>query len=207
MNPQIEIISDYRLSVPFREILELQRRLLGQLNFRLNFVRPGAFFDDMNHRFFSLAFLTLLFSFTVAPVSGAQPVPFRGSFSTTFQSVAVFPLVYVQVSGTGNATHLGRTVTTSSDQIVNVLTGEVTATYHLLGASGDTLILQINVQATPTPGGLLINGNWQVAGGLGRFANATGGGTLNGEAIFTGPDTGLDHFTLTGTISSLRQSK
>jgi hypothetical protein len=159
----------------------------------------------MNLRILTLAFFAFLVS--LAPNSQAQStVPFRGTFSTTFQIVFDYPLVYVEVAGTGTATHLGRTVTTSSDQIVNLLTGEVTATYHLIGASGDALILQINVQAAPTPGGLLINGSWQVAGGLGRFAHASGSGTLNGEAIFTGPDTGLDNFTLNGTISSPAQS-
>jgi hypothetical protein len=40
-----------------------------------------------------------------------------------------------------------------------------------------------------------------VTGGTGRFAGATGRGTMAGTAMFLGPDGGVGTFTLSGTIS------
>ena len=138
--------------------------------------------------------------------AGGQ-VPFKASFSTEFTSVAAYPLVYVQVAGAGQASHLGSTLIGSTDQIVDLSTGIVTATYWLTAANGDQLAVSLLVHATFVPDGLAISGGWTALGGTGRFANATGGGDLEGFATFTGPDTGVDHFQMTGFISSPGKSK
>jgi len=63
------------------------------------------------------------------PASARDQVPFRGSFSTTFQSVLQFPFLYVTVEGQGNVTHMGLTSAFTDNQVVNLITGSTTATY------------------------------------------------------------------------------
>jgi hypothetical protein len=51
-------------------------------------------------------------------------------------------------------------------------------------------------------GRVTFEGTYEVTGGTGRFAGATGSGMLIGSAVFTGPNNGVGSFTVTGTISS-----
>ena len=152
-----------------------------------------------------LAALTLAFANFSAFAGPA--VPFKAAFSTAFQSALAYPFVFVQVAGEGKASHLGQTAIESTDQVVDLENATVTATYYLTAANGDQLVVAVSLNALFVTGGLQFGGNWQAVGGTGRFLNATGSGTLEGAALFTGPDTGVDHFILTGSISSVGSAK
>lgn len=129
-------------------------------------------------------------------------VPFKGHFSTVFESVLAFPFLQLSVSGHGNASHLGATTAVTTNQLVNVIDGSATATYTLTGANGDKVVLATSFQATNVPGGVTFAGTYTVAGGSGRFAGAMGSGSLTGSATFTGPSSGFGSFSVEGTISS-----
>lgn len=147
-----------------------------------------------------LAAVTLAFAPQSAWAKGQ--VPFRATFDTEFDSTVVFPIAYVQLTGEGNATHLGLTAVETTNEEVNLLTGAGTATMHFTAANGDEVVMEFVMVFLPTATGFTFTGNWEVTGGTGRFANATGSGTLDGWATFTGPTDGVGHFTMTGTISS-----
>ena len=138
----------------------------------------------------------------------AQPdkeVPFRAAFTTEFESVVEFPIAHIAVVGEGNGTHLGKATAVTNDQVVNLVTGVSSATYTFTAANGDTVVLEMDFQSSPVDpisGGVTFEGTYAVTGGTGRFAGATGSGTLIGSAVFTGPNNGVGSFTVTGTISS-----
>jgi hypothetical protein len=138
------------------------------------------------------------------PVASAndQEVPFRGSYAGT---VAFTGPATVHFSGTGYATHLGRSVNDGEAEITgpsadcpggmaNVNTETLTA------ANGDTLTLISDDVACPvSPGVLQGMGSWWVSGGTGRFRNTTGSGTIDGQSDF---NQGVFEFELTGSLSA-----
>jgi hypothetical protein len=131
-----------------------------------------------------------------------KQVPFRAAFTTEFESVLVFPIAQITVIGEGKGTLLGNATAVTSNQLVNVLTGFSTATYTLTAANGDTVVLEMVFQTTFLPNGVTFEGTYTVTEGTGRFAGATGDGTLIGSATNTGPTNGVGSFTVSGTISS-----
>jgi hypothetical protein len=133
-----------------------------------------------------------------------KQVPFRAAFTTEFESDVIFPIAHINVIGEGKATHLGKATTVTTDQEVNLITGQSSATYTFTAANGDTVVLEEEFQSIVDDTGTRVTfeGTYEVTGGTGRFAGATGSGTLIGSAVFTGPNNGVGSFTLTGTISS-----
>jgi hypothetical protein len=138
----------------------------------------------------------------------AEPkqIPFQASFDAEFQSTVAFPIVHVTVQGTGQAQLMGRSKAVTENELVNLITGAGTATFTLTGANGDTLVLEDTFETTPPDAGgaFTFGGTYEVVGGTGRFAGATGSGTVTGSAQFTGPaaDAGVAEFTFDGTVSS-----
>jgi hypothetical protein len=112
----------------------------------------------------------------VGRAAGATELPFRGSY--TFNTNGVFtPPSTLTINGTatGHASHLGRFTATFVD-LVNTTTATSTGTYSLTAANGDQLF-------ATTAGGedQFIPPNIShvtliatIAGGTGRFADATG---------------------------------
>jgi hypothetical protein len=150
--------------------------------------------------------LALLVAGTVAlaPLTlwGKDQVPFHASFNTHFDSTVVLPIAYVEVTGCGIATHLGLTTVGSINEEVNLLTGVGTATFHIKAANGDELVMEFVMSFVPTETGFTFTGDWSVSSGTGRFVQATGTGTLEGWANFTGPTDGVGFFAMDGTILS-----
>ena len=88
-------------------------------------------------------------------------------------------------------------------EVVNLATGEGTASYRFTAANGDDVLLTFVLLAIPTsPTAFSIEGVWQVTGGTGRFEGASGSGTYVGQAEFVGPADAVGTFALEGTISS-----
>ena len=156
---------------------------------------------------------TLLMAAPIAatPPLSAEPkqIPFRASYDAQFQNTLAFPIVHVTVQATGEALVLGRSQAVTDNEFVNLLTGAGTATFTLTAANGDTLVLEDTFHSTPPDAGgaFTFAGDFEVVGGTGRFAGATGGGTVTGSAQFPGPaaDGGVAEFSFDGTISSPRK--
>lgn len=133
-----------------------------------------------------------------------RQVPFNAAFTTVFVGEGNFPIDRITVLGQGQATPLGTATAATTNQLVNLQTGEATATYTFGAANGDTFVVEEKFQSTfdQMAGRVTFEGTYVVTGGTGRFAGATGSGTLSGSAVFTGPNNGIGSFTLLGTISS-----
>jgi len=148
---------------------------------------------------FSMVMLTLI----PAPAIAADQVAFTASFATEFTSKFVPPFyLCVSITGEGHASHMGRSSAITTDQRINLEDGTGTATYILMGVNGDTVVVAITAQDTNIPGGVAFVGDYTVIGGTGRFDEATGSGSMEGSALFSGPTSGVGSFTLAGTISS-----
>ena len=134
--------------------------------------------------------------------AGNHQVPFKGSYSgsVVFGSNGA-PLF----NGTGIASHLGRS---TNQGYVVFTTGSSTCTggvpndnYETLtAANGDSFTIVSHDVACPTgPGQYHGSGDWEVLGGTGRFAGATGQGTFDGNSDF---NRGVFDIQLIGTISA-----
>jgi len=111
-------------------------------------------------------------------LAAGEQVPFRGRLEGTFAITPVAPtVVFVLLTGTGEATHLGEFAFTVP-HFVDVSTGNGVATgaYQFTAANGDTLFAAFNGQSTPTtnPDVHHIVETATITGGTGRFADATG---------------------------------
>lgn len=149
-----------------------------------------------------LALITL----AIAPVAAqaGRQVPFRLAWTA---DIAISPLTppWVEVTGlgAGQATHLGAVTAQSISETVNLETGDGIATYRFVAANRDEVHVDFAFTAIPTsPGVYTIQGAWQVVGGTGRFAGASGDGTYTGQVEFAGPLTAVGQFEAEGTISS-----
>ena len=137
------------------------------------------------------------------------------SFSATYhEQVAFSPcgptVVCVHGRGVGLATHLGRSTDVNDAGTVDFATTPCatvqTPLATLIGANGDTITVSLSGTACPTSvfGLDALSGTYIVTGGTGRFAGASGGGTLFGPSqvdtsCFCRATTTL---TFTGKVSS-----
>jgi hypothetical protein len=132
-------------------------------------------------------------------------VPFQATMTETFTVVPCDPNVICgPITGSGQATHLGKT-SESSEVFVDLLSNPgptsdcpIGATNHfaetrtvtLSSANGDQITLALTGQScdsSATPGFTgIASDTWVVTGGTGRFTGATGSGT--NTALIDGPD-------------------
>lgn len=141
----------------------------------------------------------MLVASPVAAAANVQ-VPLKVSFSGSAAFANPTTTVFV---GTGTASLMGRITTngyadiTGSDSscpggVANINTETLTA------ANGDSLTVISQDVACPTgPSQYHGTGHWAVAGGTGRFHDATGSGTFDGHSDF---NIGTFSATLTGGI-------
>jgi hypothetical protein len=146
-----------------------------------------------------LASLALLFSLA-GPVAASDQVPFRGSLDGTATVTPLAPpMASVLITGTGEATQLGR-FTVDVPHLVNQATRVGAGSYRFTAANGDTLTADFSGQATPVaPGVLSITETAVITGGTGRFAGATGEFTAERTFFLA---SGVVRGSLSGTISS-----
>jgi hypothetical protein len=138
-------------------------------------------------------------------------VPFRATYH---EQVAFSPcgasLVCVDARGVGLATHLGKGTDVNSAGTVDFSTSPCATIQSplasLIGANGDTVTVSLSGTGCPTSvfGLDVLTGTYTVTGGTGRFAGASGGGTLDGlsqvdTSCFCRAATTL---TFTGNVSS-----
>jgi hypothetical protein len=128
----------------------------------------------------------------------AVAVPLRGQFEGTATVTPLDPpFAQVNVSATGQASHLGR-FTLDIPHVVNFATRSATGTMTLTAANGDTLTASFTGQSQVADPLVTIVETATVTGGTGRFADASGSFTVN--RLFNRA-TGLTEGTLEGTIS------
>jgi hypothetical protein len=157
-------------------------------------------------RWASLALAMFAFVSTLAPIplhAGSQ-VPFRLTWAADITiSPLAPPFVAVAGLGAGRATHLGAMTAQSITETVNLETGAGLAAYRFIAANGDEVLVTFVFVAVPSgPATYDVQGVWQVTGGTGRFAGATGGGAYTGLVEFSGPVNAVGHFEAEGTLSS-----
>jgi hypothetical protein len=108
-------------------------------------------------------------------------LPFRGTLEASEVHTGAFPVLHSVLTGTGQATHLGRY---SAGFVFDITIGgtapsTTTGTFTLTAANGDS------ISGTFTGTGIVANGfvtiveNATITEGTGRFANATGSFTVN----------------------------
>ena len=146
-------------------------------------------------------FVALLAAFTVSltlVVSAvAAETPFKGTVDAVETGTVEFPIRSITREGTGTATYLGR-YTELITMEINLLTMSSTGAATFTAANGDTLTATVAGQATRTsPTTLSIVEVYTITGGTGRFADATGGFTL--ESTVDQP-TGVSSGSFSGTI-------
>jgi len=159
------------------------------------------------------SFVLVLGSLVTATVS-AQTTPFTAklTFSETISAAAPGSgcVLSGQLHGSGNSTYLGL-VTATSEDCINPRDASFTAFSFssaaptgvvLVAANGDLLHLRYSGTLAPRPNAPhVIAGAFVITGGTGRFAGATGSGSVSGsESINPLAGTGQGQVVLTGTI-------
>ena len=115
----------------------------------------------------------------VAVSAVAAETPFKGTVDAVETGRIEFPTRFLVREGTGTATYLGR-YTEHITMVINLPTLSSTGAATFTAANGDILTATVAGQATRTsPTTLSIVENYNVTGGTGRFADATGAFTLH----------------------------
>jgi hypothetical protein len=101
--------------------------------------------------------------------------PIKGSLQGVEIADVQFPKAFVDGSGSGKATHLGR-FTMTYELEVDFLTHETFGSSVFTAANGDSLFTDITGLGTPTanPDVVSVEEAHTITGGTGRFAGATG---------------------------------
>jgi hypothetical protein len=110
-----------------------------------------------------------------APAAAERELLFKGSLQALETNEVDFPTLFVNASGSGEATQLGR-YAVSYQVEVNIPTLAGVGSVQFVAANGDRLFAEGSGQATETgiPGVVTIVEMNSVTGGTGRFAGASG---------------------------------
>ena len=132
------------------------------------------------NRFISLQLAALavaaFFTITFADSSRADTaVPFRGEIRGVEIATVEFPLLFVDATATGNASHLGRFGMTY-EVTVDLLTHDTSGSAVFTAANGDQLFTDVVGHGTENGDNTVASvvEIHTIAGGTGRFADATG---------------------------------
>jgi len=129
-------------------------------------------------------------------------VPFRALINTEPMMVGLCGpgCLELEISGTGQATHMGRTEVAGPSQ-VNVILGQQTGTSTLMAANGDTIVIAfagaVDFEGPNPTDPVSFQGEWHVIAGTGRFEAAEGAGTYSGTAAGS-----VGNLLLVGSVSS-----
>ena len=107
----------------------------------------------------------------------AQPVPFHGKYTTVSTVLAPPPMLQQEITGSGQAAHLGQSTFTASSTVnmAGAPPFAMSGTAEFEAANGDELWASFT--GTVTPNGQGANDvviAYTVTGGTGRFADASG---------------------------------
>ena len=140
----------------------------------------------------------LLTAALAGPAAAANGVPFHGTIQGIEIADVQFPKLFVDASGSGNATHLG-CFTLAYEVEVDLLTHSTFGSSVFTAANGDNVFTDIIGLGTPTenPDVRFVVEVHTITGGTGRFAGATGGFI---RTSFLNLVTGLTSGSFDGTI-------
>jgi hypothetical protein len=126
-----------------------------------------------------IAILLLIVLASTTLAAGEREFVINGSLETRETQQVIFPTAFINLTGTGNAAHLGLFTYNLQAQL-NLPTLSATGSATLVAADGSTLILQGTGQGTPTsvPGVVSIVETFTITGGTGRFEGASGNVTV-----------------------------
>ena len=146
----------------------------------------------------ALLLIVLASSVLAAPRAAERELLLKGSLETTETQLAIFPTVFVNGTGSGNATELGLYTMIYQAQVnIPTLAGSTSAT--LVAADGSSLFAEGTGQGTltVTPGIVSIVETYTITGGTGRFEGASGSFTVK---RVLNRATGVSSGTIRGTI-------
>src|SRR5205823_3978295 len=103
---------------------------------------------------FAIVLSAALICVSSRPTQASSEVPFHATFETQFDSQVEFPIVHVNVIGHGQATQFGTTQAVTTNQEVNLVSGESSATYTLTAANGDSVEVELDFIATVSNTGI-----------------------------------------------------
>jgi hypothetical protein len=136
-----------------------------------------------------------------APAAAEKQLLLKGSLQAVETDTLEFPTLFVDASGSGNATQLGR-FTVSYQAIIHLFpdgAGTASVSAHLVAANGDSLFAEGSGLGVPTetPNISRIVERYTITGGTGRFAGASGSFTV--ERLLN-QATGVTSGTIDGDI-------
>jgi hypothetical protein len=116
---------------------------------------------------------------TTAAKHAPHAVPFTGTLDANVTITPLEPpLANVFISGSGNATHLGR-FSVAIPHVVSFATATGEGTYTFTAANGDLLTAHFTGTADTSTSVFAIIEHATITGGTGRFADATGSFTVH----------------------------
>jgi len=145
----------------------------------------------------ALLLLIVLASITFAPLAARErQFHLKGSLEASETHDVVFPINHINLTGTGQATHVGR-YTYLMQAVLHIPTSTATQSATLTAADGSTLILEGTGQAVVDDHFAWVTETLTITDGTGRFAGATGNVTI--ERVVD-RSTRLSSGTISGTI-------
>ena len=129
----------------------------------------------------ALLLLIILASTTfAAPAAGERQLSLKGSFEAVETHVVTFPTMFVDLTGSGNATQLGLFTYSLQTEVYLPTRFAASVSATLVAADGSSLFGEGSGQGTPTenPGVVSIEETYTIRGGTGRFAGAIGSFTV-----------------------------
>ena len=149
----------------------------------------------------ALVVATLLAS-SIPEAQSAAPFKATIAITESIQPIGTAPcILFGDISGTGQATQLGKVTVVSSDCINPISQTAFSFSSNqlvLTAANGEQIFAMYNGILTTEGGVGVISGGYQIVGGTGRYSQATGAGTVQGVEDMS---TGKGLVQLTGTFS------
>jgi hypothetical protein len=131
-----------------------------------------------------------------ALAAGPREFHLKGSLEASETHDVNFPINNINLTGTGQATHVGR-YTYLMQAVLHIPTSTATQSATLIAADGSTLILEGTGQAVVDDHFAWVTETLDIIGGTGRFAGATGNVTI--ERVVDRSNQ-LSSGTISGTI-------
>ena len=154
----------------------------------------------MKKIFASTAIALFLLIVLASTTCAAKEMEFRlkGSLEASQTVQVTFPTAYINLTGTGVASHVGR-FTFQLQAELDIPTATGSGSSRLVAADGSTLFMEGSGHGTPTdvPGVVLIVDTFTITGGTGRFAGASGNVIV--ERVLN-QATGVSSGTISGII-------
>jgi hypothetical protein len=124
-----------------------------------------------------LLLIVLAGAAVTALAAGPREFHLKGSLEASETHDVNFPINHINLTGTGQATHVGR-YAYHMQAVLHIPTFTATQTATLTAADGSTLILEGTGQAVVDDNFAWVTETLDIIGGTGRFAGATGNVTI-----------------------------